>query len=648
MNIEEKNGSTVLRRATEYKPGRSISTWLIGRPLSTADAPHQTIGKFIGLAVFSSDAMSSVAYAPMELLIILSVAGTSALGYTFPLAITIVILLAFLVFSYEQTIHAYPDGGGAYIVARDNLGEIPALVAAASLLTDYILTVSVSVSSGVGQLVSAFPVLFEYRIWIAIIFVLFVMVINLRGVKEAGSAFAIPTYFFLVMMYITLGVGFFRLISGTLGVVQNPPMDIMGELASLQGVSLFLILKAFSSGTSAVTGVEAISNGVTAFKEPRSKNAGKTLLWMGGILASLMLGISYLSQSINALPSDREALISQIARTVYGNQGIFYILTIISATVILIMAANTAFAGFPRLSAMIAEDGFIPRQFTYRGSRLVYSRGIVALALAACFLIIIFNASVTALIPLYAIGVFASFTLSQFGMALRWSKSGKIKEGDEVKEKGSIICHDKAWFFKMIVNGIGALLTLLVTIIFSITKFTSGAYIVLILIPVMVVVFLVIHRHYRSLAQHLSLDKFSHTPGISRNRIIMPISGVHRGTLAALKFAHTLSDDITAVHVSIDPQETAKIQSKWEHWGDGLRLVIIESPYRLFVEPLLEYIEELDTLRQPNEMITVVVPQFIPKHSWNNLLHTRTADTLRKVLFNMKNIVIIEVPYQVD
>ncbi len=648
MNIEEKNGSTVLRRATEYKPGRSISSWLIGRPLSTADAPHQTIGKFIGLAVFSSDAMSSVAYAPMELLIILSVAGISAFQYTIPLAIAIVVLLAFLVFSYEQTIHAYPGGGGAYNVARDNLRETPALVAAASLLTDYILTVSVSVSSGVQQFVSAYPALYPYRIWISVVLVLFVMLVNLRGVKESGAAFAIPTYFFLVMMYLTVGVGIVRLVLGTLGVVANPPMDIMNEIGSIQTVSLFLLLKAFSSGTSAVTGVEAISNGITAFKEPRSKNAGRTLIWMGFILGSLMLAMTVLSHYVQAYPSEREALISQLARTIYGNQGILYFLTIISATVILIMAANTAFADFPRLSALVAADGFIPRQFTYRGSRLVYSRGIVALALIASGLIVVFKASVTALIPLYAIGVFTSFTLSQFGMALRWWKCGHMKPGEEIVERGSTLHYDNAWLFKMVVNGIGSFLTLVVAVIFSVTKFSAGAYIVLILIPLLVVFFMGINKHYRSLAKHLSLDNYSHTPGISRNRIIIPISGVHRGTLAALKFAHTLSEDITAVHVSIDPQETAKIQNKWEHWGDGLRLVIIESPYRLFIEPLLEYIEELDTLRQPTEMITVVVPQFIPKHIWNNLLHTRTADTLRRVLFNMKNIVIIEVPYQVD
>ncbi|HWQ45343.1 MAG TPA: amino acid permease [Longilinea sp.] len=648
MNIEEKNGSTVLRRATEYKPGHSISTWLIGRPLSTADAPHQTIGKFIGLAVFSSDAMSSVAYGPMELLIILAAAGMSALQYAIPLAIAIVVLLTILVISYEQTIHAYPGGGGAYIVARDNLGEIPALVAAASLLTDYILTVSVSVSSGVLQFVSAFPALYEYRVWISVVLVLFVMLVNLRGVKESGAAFAIPTYFFLVMMYITVAIGFVQLALGSLGIVSNPPMDIMGEIGTVQAISLFLLLKAFSSGTSAVTGVEAISNGITAFKEPRSKNAGKTLIWMGFILGSLMLGITILGHYVQAMPSEREALISQIARTIYGNQGIFYILTIISATVILIMAANTAFADFPRLSALVAADGFIPRQFTYRGSRLVYSRGIVALALVACGLIILFRASVTALIPLYAIGVFTSFTLSQFGMALRWWKCGHLKPGEEVKERGSTLQFDKGWIFKMVVNGIGSVMTFVVAIIFSITKFTSGAYIVLILIPILVVGFIGIHRHYRTLAKNLTLDNFTHNPAISRNRVIIPVSGVHRGTLAALRYAHTLSDDITAVHISIDPQESAKIQAKWETWGDGLRLVIIESPYRLFIEPLLEYISELDTLRKPNEMITVVVPQFIPKHNWSNLLHTRTADTLRKVLFNTKNIVIIEVPYQVD
>ncbi|MDR3574022.1 MAG: APC family permease [Anaerolineaceae bacterium] len=646
MNIGDSSGTTIQRKTIEYQPRRSWRSWLIGRPLSTADAPHQTIGKLVGLAVFSSDALSSVAYGPQEVLTILIVAGSAALKYSIPITFAIIGLLAILTLSYEQTIHAYPGGGGAYIVARDNIGEIPALVAAAALLTDYILTVAVSISSGVAQLVSAAPSLFPYRVSLAVAMVLFIMVINLRGVRESGLTFAIPSYYFLVMMYITVGVGLFRYLAGTLGVVAEPPS--IGQVQILQPIGIFLILRAFASGTSALTGVEAISNGIPAFKEPRSKNAGITLLWMSLILGSLLLGISFLSHQIGALPSEDETVISQLTRTVFEQRGALYLAAISSTTIILMLAANTAYADFPRLSAIAAIDGFLPRQLAYRGSRLVYSRGIIALGLIASALIILFQASVNQLIPLYAIGVFVSFTLSQSGMAHRWWKVGHLKPGQEIRERGSTLRRETKWELKMVINGFGSLCAALVAVIFATTKFLQGAWIVVILIPLMVVVFASIHRHYVGLAGLLSLDNYGALPRVTRHRVIMTISGVHRGTLAALGFARTISDDITAVHVSIDPEETARIQKKWAVWGEGYRLVILESPYRLFLEPLLQYIEEIDAQRQPNEAIIIVVPQFVPKHWWSNMLHTRTADTLRKVLISHKSLVITEVPYQVD
>lgn len=647
MNIEDHNGTTVVRRTGEYKPKPSFNTWLIGRPLQTADSEQQTIGKFIGLAVFSSDAMSSVAYAPQEMLIVLVAAGTAGFAYSIPLAIAIVVLLTILTLSYEQTIHAYPNGGGAYIVSRDNLGEIPALIAASALLTDYILTVAVSISSGVAQVVSAVPNLEPFRVTIAVGMVIFITVINLRGIKESGSTFAIPSYFFVFMMVLTVVVGLFRyFVLGSLGQVIDPPQDLMRNL--VQPITIFLILKAFSSGTTALTGVEAISNGITAFKEPRSKNAGTTLIMMAFILGSLMLGITFLSHQTGVLPSEEETVISQLARTVFESRGVFYMAAIFSTTVILMLAANTAFAGFPWLAALTATDGYLPRQLTYRGSRLVYSRGIIMLAAAAILLIFVFQANVTRLIPLYAIGVFLSFTLSQSGMAHRWYKTGKLKAGEETKERGSMLKHDPRWWIKMIINGLGAAVTLVVTLVFSITKFTSGAYIVLILIPLLVFVFLAIHRHYKSIAKKLSLDHYGAPPHLSRNRVILAVAGVHRGTLAALRYARTLSDDITAVHVSIDPSEAEKLKEKWETWGDGIRLVILESPYRLFIEPMLEYIEDIDSQRQPNDIITVVVPQFVTTNLVTNMLHMRTADTLRHVLLNRRGIVINEVPYQVD
>lgn len=648
MDIKEEKGSTVITKTSEFEPKQNWRNYLIGRPLQTADAPHQTIGSFLGLAVFSSDALSSVAYAPQEMITILIVAGTAAMHISVPLAICICALLVVLILSYEQTIHAYPDGGGAYIVARDNLGVLPAQTAGAALLTDYVLTVAVSVSSGVAQLVSAFPGLYNTRVIIGVGLVFFIMLINLRGVKESGIAFAIPTYYFLIVMLITLIIGFIRLLMGNLGMVQSPPMDILSLQNTIQPITLFLVLKAFSSGTTALTGVEAISNGVTAFKEPRSKVAGKTLVTMGFILGIMMMGITYLSNAIGALPSDEETVISQLARTVFSNGGLMYIAVIIGTTVILVMAANTAFADFPRLSAIAAKDGYLPRQLTYKGSRLVFSRGIGALALIASLLIVIFQASVSRLIPLYAIGVFLSFTLSQTGMAHRWLKSGRLKPGETLKEQGSTLTYDKRWLFKMIVNGFGAVCTAMITVIFAITKFKDGAWVVVILIPVIVFVFSMIFKHYKHLAKQLSLENSTAAPRVVNQKVIIPISGVHKGTLAALRYAKTLSDDITAVHISSDIDETKKVQEKWQLWGDGYRLVVLESPYRLFVEPLLAYIDELDKQKQPNEIISIVVPQFVPKHWYVNLLHTRTADTLRKVLLYRKDIVILEVPYQVD
>ena len=645
MNIDDDRGTTVLRRTAEYNPPRSLNTWLIGRPLQTADAPHQTIGKLIGLAVFASDALSSTAYATQEMLAILLLAGIGALQFSVPISIGIVVLLTLLTLSYEQTIHAYPGGGGAYIVARDNLGDAPALVAAASLLTDYILTVSVSISSGVAQVVSAFPAAFPYRVEIAILFIAVVMLLNLRGVKESGKAFAVPTYIFVLLMYATVVTGIIRLVLGTLGVVTAPPQV---EIETMQQVSVFLILRAFSNGTSAVTGVEAISNGITAFKEPRSKNAGITLIWMSVILGSLLLGITFLSYHIQAIPSESETVISQLARTVFGGRGFLYIATITATTVILVLAGNTAFAGFPRLSALVAEDGFLPRQLTYRGSRLVYSYGIVLLAVVSGLLVVLFKASVSSLIPLYAIGVFLSFTLSQTGMAVRWKKSGSLKEGVEIQERGSVLRREKGWQHKMVINGIGALVTFTVMIVFAVTKFKDGAWIIILLIPLLVAAFWGIHMHYRGLAKHLSLDNYGSQPYLARNRVIIPIAGVHRGTLEALRYAKTLSDDVTAVHISIDTNQAEKVREKWEVWGEGIRLLILESPYRLMVEPLLDYITEIHRQLNPNETITIVVPQFIPKHRWNYLLHTRTADTLRRILLNWPEVVIIEVPYQVD
>src|SRR5258706_4486420 len=646
MLTPENNQTEIMRRESDYKPPRSLSHWFIGRPLNTADAPHQTIGIAIGLAVFASDALSSTAYATQEILGVLIVLGTMAYGYLLPVSLGIVTLLVIVTISYEQTIHAYPGGGGAYIVARDNLGEGPAQTAGAALLMDYILTVADSVSSGVAQIVSAYPNLFHYRVHIAVASVILITIINLRGVKESGAAFAIPTYFFVIVMVLTVGYGMLRSLSGTLGTVINPPeLQIAQTIVTL---TPFLLLHAFANGTTALTGVEAISNGITAFKEPRSRNAGITLIWMSVILGSLFLGISYLTSHIGGVFSEEETLISQLARTVFNGRGLPYLGVIWGTTIILIMAANTAFADFPRLGALHAGDGFLPKQLTFRGSRLVYSNGIVTLSIIACLLIIPFQASVTKLIPLYAIRVFLSFTLSQAGMARRWWKAGHLKDGEEIVEPGSTIRFEKGWRYKMVINGFGSVCTAIVMVVFAATKFREGAWVVLILTPVLVKVFFTIHHHYNDLATSLSLDKFDGLQARqTRHRVIMPVSSIHQGTLEGLRYAKLLSDDVTAVHISLDPLETEKVQKKWKTWGDGTRLVILDSPFRLFIEPLLGYLEEIIDNRQPNETLTIVVPQFMPSKRWHYALHMQTANVLREELLSKHGVVVTDVPYHV-
>jgi hypothetical protein len=408
---------------------------------------------------------------------------------------------------------------------------------------------------------------------------------------------------------------------------------------------LFLILHAFSSGTTALTGVEAISNGTTAFNEPRGRNAGITLGFMSAILGFLFLAITFLSGAIGAVPSESETVISQLARTVHGSQFIYFA-TITATTVILIMAANTSFAGFPRLAAILAADGYLPRQLAFRGSRLVHSRGIAVLAAIACGLIVVFKASVTALVPLYAIGVFLSFTLAQAGMSHRWWKPRRSGNSPGNGGAGAALRPDGRWLAKCAINGLGAACTSVVTLVFAATKFADGAWFVLVLIPGIVLAFSAIRNHYDDIAAQLSLSEFGSPPRIDRQRVIMPISGVHRGTLVALRYARTLSHDVTAVHVSIDAAETERLRAKWDRWGEGVRLVILDSEFRLLLEPLLDYISEIACLRRSGEMITIVVPEFVPERQWHNLLHTRTAFILRLAFRNVPGVVIIDFPYR--
>ncbi len=636
--------TTTIIRGPEAGPQRSWRHWLTGRPLATAEAPHQTISKKVGLAVFASDALSSTAYATDEILLVLAAAGSAAFVFSLPIAIAIMILLVIVTISYEQTIHAYPGGGGAYIVARDNLGEGPAQVAGAALLTDYILTVAVSISSGVAQITSAFPDLLPYRVEIALAFIAFMTIVNLRGVKESGVAFAVPTYFFLGATLFTIAYGYFQYFTGTLGVVTG--VAPLHEAA--QGLTAFLILRAFSSGCTALTGVEAISNGITAFKEPRSHNAGVTLIWMTTILSTMFFSITFLANAAGAVASHEQTIFSQIGSVIYGAGSVPYLALLGSTTLILVMAANTAYADFPRLAALAAGDGFLPKQLTYRGSRLVFTYGIIALAGVASLLVMAFQAQTSALIPLYAIGVFLSFTLSQSGMAVRWWRSRKLKPGETVARVGSTLHHEPNWKLKMAINGFGAVMSFVVMIIFAVTKFEAGAWIIVILIPSLVFVFFQIHGHYKALAKRLSLDTFGAPARVRRNRVVLPIGGVHRGTLHALNYARSLSDDVTAVHIALDQTEEDKVRAKWERWGDGVRLVIIPSPYRALIEPMIQYIREVAAQRQAGDILTVVVPEFLPEKPWQNILHMQTVFTLRLGLLGLKNIVIIEVPYHGD
>ena len=643
--IDDSDDVAVQHKVADRKPRRSWLTLLTGDPMATAETPHQTINKPIGLAVFASDALSSTAYSTQEMLVVLALAGTAAFTYAIPLSLVIVVLLAIVSASYVQTIHAYPNGGGAYIVARDNLGDAPAAAAGAALLVGYVLTVAVSISSGVAQINSSLPALYPYRVHLSVILTVLVMLINLRGVRESGIIFAIPTYFFVIMIFVALIAGAVQYLTGKLLTVEDlPPLERVGVA---QPLTLFLLLRAFTSGTTALTGVEAISNGVPAFREPRSRNAATTLIWMAVLLAVMLVGITFLAVQIDAVPSEEETVISQLARTVDRGRGVLYLMTIAGTAIILVMAANTSFAGFPRLAAILAIDGFLPRQLSTRGSRLVYSRGIVVLTVLSAGFIIAFQASVTALIPLYAIGVFLSFTLSQAGMAHRWWKAGHLSPGDRVEERGSALSYEPGWRARTAFNALGVLATGAVTIVFAVTKFREGAWIVLIVLPALMGVCFRIHRHYRKLAASLSLEEYEPEPSSTRHRVIILISGVHQGTLRGLRYAKLLSNDVTAVHVSFDRREAEKLQRKWETWGEGVRLVILDSPYRLMLEPVLDYIGYITAQRQPNETITIVVPQFVPRHWFDQLLHSQTAMLLRLVMLSKPGVVVTDVPYQV-
>jgi amino acid transporter len=618
---------------------------LIGKPLQTKDLPHQAISKPIGLAVFASDALSSTAYATQEMLIILSLAGSSAalFGLSIPLAIAISVLLFIVTLSYRQTIYAYPNGGGAYIVARDNFGELPAQIAGAALLTDYILTVAVSISAGVEQITSGFQDLIPYRVEIAVGVIILMTIVNLRGVKESGRIFAIPTYFFISVMFLTLGAGFVRYFTGSLGVVEG--VEVIHH-SVLEPLTLFLILRAFSSGCAALTGIEAISNGITAFKQPRSHNAAITLVWMSSILITLFLGITFLAHQIEAQPSHVETIISQLGRTIFGDGSILYYMVLAGTALILLMAANTSYADFPRLAALQAGDGFLPRQLTYRGGRLVFAWGIVVLAAAAALLVIVAGAHTTQLIPLYAVGVFLSFTISQAGMVVRFHKIGKLKPGEKVPGLETPLEHDEHWRKHQIISAIGAACTFVVLIIFAVTKFTSGAWFVVVLIPTLVFIFFRIHYHYTTVAQSLSLH--GRRPELNKRpvRTVILVDDVHRETARMVNFAKSLDHPWQAVHVGVNPEKAEIVKQKWEERiGEG-ELVILPSPYRLLAEPIKEYIERLQNETE-GCFVHVIMGHLVMDSFWEQALHQNSAYIFNLALGGMERVVVTSVPYQI-
>ncbi|MBU0703785.1 MAG: APC family permease [Chloroflexi bacterium] len=613
----------------------ALRNLLFGNPLPTAEEVHQRLTKIQALAVFSSDALSSVAYATEEILLVLVVAGTSALGFSLPVSLVIVVLLAIVATSYRQTIHGYPSGGGAYIVAYDNLGIWPGLTAAAALLIDYVLTVAVSVTAGIAAITSAFPALFPFRSTLCLLAIAIIAWLNLRGVRESGTLFAIPTYGFVILALTLIVVGLVRLATGTLSPI--PAQGVPHLEGGAQTLTLFLILRAFASGCAALTGVEAISNGIPAFRKPEADNAGKTLVAMAALLAPMFLGISFLAHSLAVIPVEHETVVSQIGRQVFG-EGPLYLALQVATTFILILAANTSFADFPRLSAILARDRYLPRQLTSLGDRLVFANGIIALAFLASFLIVVFGGQTHRLIPLYAVGVFLSFTLSQAGMARHWHREG-----------------GQGWRWKATVNGLGAVATGVVLLVILVTKFIHGAWIVAIMIPSFVWVFHVIRRHYVSVAEQLSLEGLSpeEWTGLASNRrhkVVVPVSAMHRGTLVALRFARTMSKDVAAVIVDVDAQVTARAREKWPMWGHDVLLIVLESQYRSTVGPLLAYLDKVDQCEPGRGAAVVVLPEFVPAQWWHHLLHNQTALLIRMVLTYRrgktgKARVIIDVPY---
>ena len=588
---------------------------------------HERLNKFLALPVFSSDAVSSVAYGPEEVLLGLMAAGAVAWTVSLPVGLCIAILIAIVSMSYRQTIFAYPQGGGSYIVSRENLGTYPGLVAASAILTDYVLTVAVSVAAGVAAVVSAYPGLAGDRTMLGVVAVGMVALANLRGLRESGALFAPPTYVFILSLGVLVFVGTFRLLRGEPVSFVNPPSQYVPILHQL---STFMVLKAFASGCSAMTGLEAIADGTPAFRSPESKNAAATMSYMAAILITLVLGITYLAHIYRVFPTEHETVVSQIARAIFGKHW-FYFLIQYATAAILILAANTAFQDFPRLSSILARDRFAPRQLANIGDRLVFSNGILLLGLMAALLIVVFRGDTHALIPLYAVGVFVAFTLSQASMFVRLRR---------LKPPG--------WKIRSFVSGFGSMVTGTVAMVITYSKFTSGAWIVCIIIPVLVLVFYKIHQHYLQLAEQLRVvdGRFVEPPPVKSTAIVL-VGMIHKGVLPALEYARTLSHDCRALYVEIDPNDTALLRERWEQYGLGVPLVVLESPFRSLIGPVVKYLEEVKKER-PDHVVTVVLPEFVPKRWWHKVLHNQSGMFLKLALMTRRGVVFTNVRYYLE
>lgn len=599
-----------------------LKRWLVGSPIKTAQAAHERLSKSLALAIFSSNSISSVAYATEEILLVLILAGTAALAWSIPVSLAILFLVIVLTISYRQIIYEYPEGGGAYIVARSNLGEMPALIAAAALMIDYVLTVAVSVAAGVAAITSAIPELFAHREALGLISIVFIVVVNLRGTRESGKFFAIPTYFAIGALGLMVLMGTVR--SFTDGVAMLPlPSPAGGDLENL---SLFLILRSFAAGCAAVTGMEVISNGVKAFRSPESENAARTMVWMSVILGSLFMGISWMAYHYGIIAKEDETVVSQLARLTFGT-GVTYYTIQVGTMMLLVLAANSAFAGFPHLASILARDGFMPHQMATFGDRLVFSNGIIILGFFACLLLVVFQGDTHALIPLYAIGVFVSFTLSQAGMVRRWL----VKKG----------LH---WRKKLIVNGVGAVTTGIATVIIAATKFMQGAWIVFLLVAALIMIFRGIRSHYKAVAEQVMLTRDARPPRPRRNLIIIPIGAVNKAVVRAVDYARSRGGEVRAVLIDVDKEETAVVEIKWAQWGCGVPLIVLPSPYRSILGALLDYVEEnLD--KDPDCWITVVLPEILPARWWQNILHNQRALLLKGALLFKDRVVLTDVPF---